>query len=193
MCAWHMCMWSCISWEAISYSRCVSLWMLTGLRVAFLDKVIEKFKASCSWWVTAYPKTSRVCCSTHWHAICSYLLVFKCITYVLTFVFFPFSHSLTLAAWWWMSTLMAFLWWCADSFNGTGIMSTLHTDAYAAQKHSDTRCNVIIIMIITLSSSWWARYVQDKSCFPKTICLAHLYTVYQFDSFDDLASQHHWN
>lgn len=90
MCAWNTCMWSCISWEAISYSRCVSLWMLTGLRVAFLDKVIEEFKASWSWWVTAHPKSSQVCCSKTWHAICSYLLVFKehhrCVNFCLFFI-----------------------------------------------------------------------------------------------------------
>ena len=27
--------------------------------------------------------------------------------------------------------------------------------------------------------------MQDKSCLSKAVCLAHLYRVYQFDSFDN--------
>ncbi len=39
----------------------------------------------------------------------------------------------------------------------------------------DTLSSVIIklILIKTLSSSWWARYVQDKSCVSRAACLVH--------------------
>jgi len=37
---------------------------------------------------------------------------------------------------------------------------------------------IIIIIIKTLSSSWWARYVQDKSCLSRAACLVHPYKAY---------------
>ena len=43
----------------------------------------------------------------------------------------------------------------------------------------------IIITIKFLARSWWARYMRDKSCLSKAVCLAHLYKVYQFDMFDN--------
>ncbi len=43
-----------------------------------------------------------------------------------------------------------------------------------------------MITMKLLSSSWWARYVQDNSCLSKTVCLAHLYEVYKVYKIRDL-------
>lgn len=50
MCAWNICMWLCISWEAIFCIRYLSLWKLTGSRVAFLGKVIDEYSKLFDGW-----------------------------------------------------------------------------------------------------------------------------------------------